>query len=385
MSKWILLSLFFMGAWNCPDEAGCQSCYKMGGAFFCKVCTDGYFDVRQKACNRVEPELAVPNCAVYEKILMTGEPFRRCALCKLGFGLQKHQCVPCQVPGCAKCHVANKCIACANGKTMSFTPKKIECSDQTTDIEHCELVEYPVEGLEGKCGKCRQGFALQAGKCVESEIVGCAELAVNSNSCQTCAEGFFIKSDGSCQANPVPVQEKPEEPVVQEERPEEEVEVEDEAVTKETTPLRDQSVVEERPLVAEPEKVVLETGLEEKKPEPIDEVPVVREEKEEHSRRSEEVVPKPAELSEEQLRKSEAGRKSQEVTVEALEKPDSSSPEHVEETKEDPIPERKSPLNLKWVFGSLIVAALVMGAAVVAIIAKNKRDHRQATPGVHVN
>jgi hypothetical protein len=195
-----LVNLLARRTLQCPDERNCLSCPvpKSGNERICSRCENSFFNTATKQCD-AKVTNAIDHCKFYTKI---GERII-CSTCDYGYFLDtaNNQCTSCKVDGCAICNDSNLCFGCFSKKRLN--PNNNTCEkDQTCEVPNCEICVN--DNTVVKCAQCEKQFALSSltdGKCLGATPNCYLIDASDFGKCLTCNYGYFITSDGTCEAN----------------------------------------------------------------------------------------------------------------------------------------------------------------------------------------
>lgn len=217
---------------NQEENTGCLSCDMAGNT--CTKCNDGYFRDRFGQCapcegnNCIEcgsslkcreclPVSFAPGfglnpagtCQACQNqgCAQCNDNFRDCAICQDGFpnsGVRgfgqsgNGQCKPCADKNCALCQndyrVCEACFSDGFDNTWFYLTTGDQCKECT--LPGCKTCDSSGD----KCLECKEGFALNRGKCEalpKCRDANCFDCRGDTKSCTACKERFFL-SNGMC-------------------------------------------------------------------------------------------------------------------------------------------------------------------------------------------
>lgn len=194
-TKFMLIATLLVASTMQYDcAAGCIECKKG----HCLACFRRKFTDDNKQC-RSEPAPESEHCDLYI-------PGNKCAYCQKGFGggiVSQHACVP--VDTDAKCQIAydvsnvKGCFVCQGGFPDSTYQHCVDFDNtQRGPQKNC------IWGLRGpledeKCFRCKEGYMVVGGGCVEAKFEGCLEAGILRRQCQYCDpwSKYFARSNGT--------------------------------------------------------------------------------------------------------------------------------------------------------------------------------------------
>ena len=137
--------------------------------------------------------------------------FGTCITCEEGYAvfhsgflepkLNNGKCVKAETPtNCVDAQISEKKVTCRACKN-DFYPNFDESScDSESSLENCIWATRDYQGNQPSCLRCKEGYLVKQGKCVEEkELVGCLGTS-DGTSCNACDvwSGYFMKSAGKC-------------------------------------------------------------------------------------------------------------------------------------------------------------------------------------------
>lgn len=189
IKKSIIITILLLTINSCPDkDERCGSCQSST----CEFCYDSYISSTGKC---VEPVTKIPSCLTYDKDGV------KCKQCIFHYSLIDALCVKIEDENCLRVDSDKKCLACANGMTLS---SGLCTSEKKCSLEHCKNCGFD----NGKeiCIFCDSGYSIfptSVNDQCTSGMSGCLSLNFyDKNECSLCKNGFYYKN-GKCEGTSV--------------------------------------------------------------------------------------------------------------------------------------------------------------------------------------